>query len=210
MNILFWGIRSGVFFRLGRSMRFLRNWNYRANSLIRAPSSGGGSNASRPAVSVPHRAGIGYVGWARQARRAQSFVFWAVYARAILGSWHIYAALSIERKNHMGKHLFPSWHHFQIGFLFRPHHTSCMVTPRSAWPIVHIVVRLTAVSLLFDIGFQGLIPSLFERSLSSRGAVPYRTTSLHPVSVLTLHPREIQLISMWSQTVRQSKPNNRN
>ena len=51
--------------------------------------------------------------------------------------------------------------------------------------------------------------ALFERSLSSRGAVPY-PTSLHPVSVLVLHPREIQLIIMWSQTVRQGKPNNRN
>ena len=54
----------------------------------------------------------------------------------------------------MEEHLFPSWHHFQIGFLFRPQHTFFMVTPRSVWPIVHIV-RLTAVSLLFDIVFQG-------------------------------------------------------
>ena len=80
-----------------------------------------------------------------------------------------------------------------------------MVTPPSVWPIVHIV-RLTAVSLLFDNGFQGLIP-FFERSLM--GAFPYPTSS-HPVSVLVLRPREIQLIIMWSQTVRQSKPNNRN
>ena len=71
--------------------------------------------------------------------------------------------------------------------------------------------RTTAVSFFFDIGFHGLIP-LFEHSLSSRGAVPYPTTSLHPtVSVLILHPREIQLIIfMWSQTVRQRKPNDRN
>ena len=66
-----------------------------------------------------------------------------------------------------------------------------MATPRSVWPIVHIA-RLTAVSLLFNIGFQGEIPSL-ERSLSLRGAVPVPTASLHPVSVLILHPREIQL-----------------
>ena len=80
-----------------------------------------------------------------------------------------------------------------------------MVTTRSVWPIV---VGLTSVSLLFDIGFHGQIP-LFEGSLSSRGAVPY-PTSLHPVPVLIHHPREIQVIIMWSQTVRQSKPNNRN
>ena len=34
----------------------------RLNSFVRAPSSGDGSNAPRPAVSVPHLAGIGYVG----------------------------------------------------------------------------------------------------------------------------------------------------
>ena len=31
-----------------------RNWNSRSNSFVRAPPSGGGSNAPRPAVSVPH------------------------------------------------------------------------------------------------------------------------------------------------------------
>ena len=69
-------------------------------------------------------------------------------------SW-ILAYTKLERKKHMGKHLFPSWHHFQIGFLFRPDHTFIMVTPRSVWPIVHIV-RLTAVSLPFDVGFPRL------------------------------------------------------
>ena len=32
----------------------------------------------------------------------------------------------------------------------------------------------------------------------------YPTTSVHPVSVLIVHPREIQIL--WSQTVRQGKP----
>ena len=87
----------------------------------------------------------------RLSEKCANFYIWAVYARAILGSWHI---AELERKKHMGKHLFPSWHHFQIqfGFLFRPHHTFFMVTPRSVWPIV---VRLLAVSMLFDIGFHG-------------------------------------------------------
>ena len=31
-----------------------RNWNSRSNSFVRAPPSGGGSSAPRPAVSVPH------------------------------------------------------------------------------------------------------------------------------------------------------------
>ena len=63
---------------------------------------------------------------------------------------------SLNEKNTpgVGKHLVPSGYHFQIDFLFRLHHTFSMPTPRSVWPIVHIV-RLTAVSLLFDIGFQG-------------------------------------------------------
>ena len=32
-------------------------------------------------------------------------------------------------------------------------------------------------------------------------------TSVHPESVPILHPREIQIV--WSQTVKQSKPNSR-
>ena len=31
-----------------------RNRNYHSNSFVRAPSSGGGSNVARPAVSIPH------------------------------------------------------------------------------------------------------------------------------------------------------------
>ena len=37
----------------------------------------------------------------------------------------------------------------------------------------------------------------------------YPTTSAHPVPVLILHPREIQIIIMfimWSQTAKQSEP----
>ena len=126
----------------------------------------------------------------------------------MLGSWHNMQSLNEKT--------YQEWENicFQVGIIsklasyFVPTTLFSIVTPRSVWPIVRIV-RLTAVSLLFDIGFQGYIP-LFERSLSSRGAVPYPTTSLHPVFVLILHPRKIQLIILWSQTVRQSKPNNRN
>ena len=39
-----------------------RNWDSRSNRFVRAPSSGGGPNAPRPAVSLPHLAEIGYVG----------------------------------------------------------------------------------------------------------------------------------------------------
>ena len=47
------GIRSGAFFRLGLSMRF-SELDSRSNSFVRAPFSGGGSNAPDSAVSVPH------------------------------------------------------------------------------------------------------------------------------------------------------------
>ena len=92
-SFIFGGIRSGVF-PVSAPVCGLRNWKSRSNSFVRAPSLGGGSNALRPVLSLPHLAGIGYVGWARQAKSAQIFVFWAVCARASLGSSHIYAELS--------------------------------------------------------------------------------------------------------------------
>ena len=36
------------------SVCYSRSWNSRSNSFVQAPSSGGCSNARRPAVSVPH------------------------------------------------------------------------------------------------------------------------------------------------------------
>ena len=111
-------------------------------------------------------------------------------------SW-ILSYAELERKKYMGKLLFPSWQNFQIGFVFRPHHTFFMVTPRSIRPIV---VRL--LCRCFSISDFTVKYLCFERSLSSRGAVPSPTTSLHPMFVLILHPREIQLITMWSQTMK--------
>ena len=49
----FSGIRSGVFF-VSASVCDSRKWNSRSNSFVRAPCSGGGSNAPRPSVSVRH------------------------------------------------------------------------------------------------------------------------------------------------------------
>ena len=85
--------------------------------------------------------------WAERDEREvrKFFVFWAVYARASLGSW---PTKSLNEKN-MWENIY-----FQIGFLLRPHHTFFMATPRSVLPIVHIV-RLNVVPFLFDIGFQG-------------------------------------------------------
>ena len=51
--ILFQGFGQEFFF-VSASVCHSRDWNSRSNSFVRAPSSGGGSNAPRPAVSVPH------------------------------------------------------------------------------------------------------------------------------------------------------------
>ena len=58
---------------------------------VRAPSSGGGSNAPRLVASVPHLPGRDRVRRLSETktRIAQIVVTWAVYARAILGSCHI-------------------------------------------------------------------------------------------------------------------------
>ena len=94
-----------------------------------------GGGAQTPlALPYPFRTWPGSGTWAeRDKREVRNFVFWAVYARAILGSWH---KQSLNKNNIREKHLFPRWHHFQFGFLFYPHGTFFMVTPRSVWPIV--------------------------------------------------------------------------
>ena len=54
MIILFFGDSVRSFFFVSASVCDSRNWNSRSISFVRAPSSGGGSNAPRPAVPVPH------------------------------------------------------------------------------------------------------------------------------------------------------------
>ena len=133
--------RASTFVCFAWCLQGLNEWN---------TSSGDDSNAPRPDVSVPHLAGIGYVGWARQARSAHIFVFWAVYARAILGSWHIYMQ-SLNEKN--------IWEniYFQVGIIsnfwllisspqhFFHGHTSKRLA----------CCRTTAMPLLFDVRFHG-------------------------------------------------------
>ena len=62
MIVLFWGDSVRTFLSVSASVCHSQNWNSRSNSFFRTLSSGGGSNAPRPAVSVPHLAGIGHVG----------------------------------------------------------------------------------------------------------------------------------------------------
>ena len=162
--------------------------------------SGPAQNPRRPAVSVLLLAGIGYVGRRRQARSEQSFRFWAVFAWANFRARHVQSLNKINIR--VVSHSFPSWHHFQVGFSFCPHHTFFMVTPWSVWSIGH-VVRLTAVSLLFGIVFYGQI-SLFELFVVFKGG-----RSLPNNKIYTRCPCWL-FINIWWQTVRQSKPNNRN
>ena len=63
----FRGFGQEIFF-VSPSVCDSRNWNSRSNSFVRAPSSGSGSNAPRPAVSVPHLDVNADVRRARQAR----------------------------------------------------------------------------------------------------------------------------------------------
>ena len=51
--ILFLEIRLEYLF-ISASVCDSRNWNSRSNLFVHEPPSGGGSNAPRPAVSVPH------------------------------------------------------------------------------------------------------------------------------------------------------------
>ena len=137
------------FFPVSASVCDSRNRNSRSNNFVRAPSSGDGPNAPRPAVSVPHLAGIGYVGWARQARSAQFFVFWAVYARVILGSWHM-------KSFQLNEKIIQENIYFQVGIKSNwllisspPHFFHGHTLKRLAY------CRTTAVSLLFVVGFHG-------------------------------------------------------
>ena len=86
-------------------MRF-SELEFSANSFVRAPSSGGGSNAPRPAVSVPHIDVNADRRWARQARNA--FFFCILGGIRPSYSW-ILAYVELERIN--------KGQHFQIGVI---------------------------------------------------------------------------------------------
>ena len=79
-----------------------RNWNFRSNSFVRAPSSGGGSNAPRPAVSVPH-VDVNADGCrARQARSCKS-----IACRAGIPEFLVVSS-SLQRLDDL-----QNWHHSQ-------------------------------------------------------------------------------------------------
>ena len=93
-----------------------------SNIFVRAPSSGGGSNAPRPAVSVPHLAGIGYVGRARQAR---CFLYFGRYTPELFLDLGICRAFNWTKKTY-GKHL------FQVGIISKSA-SDFVPTTRFSW-----------------------------------------------------------------------------
>ena len=135
MIILFGGNSVRRFFHLGVSMRF-SELEFSVKYLRSSAVFGGRRTRPSPCRirSAPGRDRVR--GLSETSEMCANF--------CILGgirpsySW-ILAYVKLERRKHMGNYLFPSWPHFQIGFIFRPHHTFFMVTPRSVWPIVHIV-----------------------------------------------------------------------
>ena len=84
--------RTGIgqeFFSSRPQHGIIENGISRSNRFVRAPSSRGGSNAPHPVLSVSHLDVNVDGGRGRQARSGQKNVLWAVYARAILGSWQM-------------------------------------------------------------------------------------------------------------------------
>ena len=87
----------------------------------------------------------------RDKRELRKLLYFGRYTPELFLDLGIYMQSLNEKNIWENMHLFPSWYHFQIGFLFRPHHTFFMVTPRRVWPIV--VQRLRRCFSMF--GFRG-------------------------------------------------------
>ena len=101
MIILFFRDSVRSFF-VSASVCDSRNRNSRSNSFVRAPSSGGGSNAPRPAVSVP-RIDVNADGCrARQARSCESIACREGFQEILVVS------SSLQRLDDL-----QNWHHFQ-------------------------------------------------------------------------------------------------
>ena len=106
-SFFFGGIRSGVFSRLGLSMRFLElafSVKYVRSSTVF------GGRLKRPLPcrirSAPGRDRVRGLSETSE-KCAFFFVFWAVYTRAILGSWHM---PSLKNENTFSKLAsFPNW-----------------------------------------------------------------------------------------------------
>ena len=95
-------IWSGAFFCLGRSTRFAELEFLVEYSFVRAPPSGGGSNAPRPAVSIPHIDVNADGCRARQARSCKNTACWGGISEILV------ASSCLQRLDDL-----QNWHHFQ-------------------------------------------------------------------------------------------------
>ena len=103
------------------------------------------------ALPYPFRTWPGSGTWAERDKREVSkildFGWYTPELFLDLGMCRAWTKKAYQVWQGMGKRLFPSWHRFQNGFLFRPHHTFFMVTPRSGWPIVvRLLCRCFSIS----------------------------------------------------------------
>ena len=102
----FGGAFGQGFFFVSATVCDSRNWDSRSNSFVRAPSSGGGSNAPRPAVSVPH---LDVNADRRCARQARSAFFFCILGGIRPSYSWILAYAELERIN--------KGQHFKIGII---------------------------------------------------------------------------------------------
>ena len=76
------------------------------------------------ALPYPFRICPGSRTWAeRDKREVRKLLYFGRCTPELFLDRGIYVQSLNEKNIYMGKRLFPSWHHFQNGVLFRPHHT---------------------------------------------------------------------------------------
>ena len=204
MIIFFSGIRSGVFpFRpqyailgtgnLGRIASFERRLQ--------------GASQTPLALPYPFRTWPGSGTWAeRDKREVRKILYFGRYTPELFLDLGIYMQSFQLNEKQIWENIY-----FQVGIISKLA-SYFVLTTLFSW------LQLEAFGVLsYDccvVAFRHRISRLkpfVQAFVVFEGGVPYPTTSLQLVSVLILHSREIQLIIiMWSQTVRQSKPNNRN
>ena len=187
MISVFGGVRSGVFFPsrpqyeilgtgiLGQIASFERRLRGAAQTPLALP--------------YPFRTWPGSGTWAERDRReVRNFLYLGGTRPSY--SW-ILAYAELRRKTHMGKHLFPSWHHFQIlASYFVP-------TTLFLWSHLEACGGLLSYDCCVVV-FRYQISQLntFVRAfvVFEGGRFLPNDTMTPSVSVLILHPREIHLL----------------
>ena len=191
-------------FCLDLSMRF-SNWNSRSNRFVRAPPSGGGSNAPRSAVFVPHLPGRDRVrGLSETSEKRANF--------CVLGgirpsyTW-ILAYAELERK----KHTVWENNYFKVDIISKL--DSYLVHPTTFFSWSHLEAFSGLLS--FDccvVAFRYRISRLttFVRTfVVFEGGRSFPNDIITPSAVLIFILERYKLL-LCGQTVRQSKRKNRN